>query len=239
MSQITISLIIPAYNEEKYIAACLDHVVKHGIGPFLEIIVIDNASTDTTADIARQYNGVRVVHEEKKGLTCARQRGFLEARGSILAFADADTRMPARWAERVATEFGEDERLVSLSGPYVYYDLSMWRQYVVRLWWYLGYLPYLILGYMVVGGNFAIRKDIVEKMGGFDTTIAFYGEDTDIARRAHDFGKVKFSLSFIMPTSARRFRGDGFFMAGRTYILNFLSEVFLKKPVSAEYTDIR
>jgi len=76
-------------------------------------------------------------------------------------------------------------------------------------------------------------------MGGFDENIEFYGEDTDIARRAHKFGKVKFSLSFVMPTSGRRFSGQGYFKTAYTYFINFTSEVLFKKPVSKEHTDIR
>ena len=98
---------------------------------------------------------------------------------------------------------------------------------------------YLTLGYMVIGGNFAIRKEVLEKMGGFDTTIKFYGEDTNIARRAKKFGTVKFSLKFKMPTSGRRFKGEGLFRTGITYMLNFLSEVFVHRPLTQKHRDIR
>ena len=76
-------------------------------------------------------------------------------------------------------------------------------------------------------------------MHGFDTSIAFYGEDTNIARRAHVFGKVKFMPSFIMETSGRRLAGQGAFYTAVIYITNFLSEVLLHKPVSKGYQDIR
>ena len=69
MSQpIQITLIIPAYNEEKYIGACLDSVIENSRGRFIEIIVIDNASTDRTAEIAQQRPGVRIVREHQKGI---------------------------------------------------------------------------------------------------------------------------------------------------------------------------
>ena len=97
----TISLIIPAYNEEKYITDCLIHVLKNSGDKFLEVLVIDNASTDMTSAIAARYDNVRIVREDKKGLTSARQRGYLEAKGDILAFVDADTLMPSGWAEKL------------------------------------------------------------------------------------------------------------------------------------------
>ena len=235
-----ISLVIPAYNEEKYIGACLEHAIKNSAGKFFEIIVIDNASIDRTREEAEKFPGVRVVREEKKGLTCARERGFIEAKGDLIAYIDADTRMGEAWYERVVREFAHDPDLAVLSGPYVYYDISSFQKLLVRLYWYVLALPvYLIVGYMTVGGNFVIRREVLNKMNGFDTTIAFYGEDTNIARRAHAFGKVKFALRFEMDTSGRRLAGQGAFKTMRIYVANFLSEVFLHRPVTQEYEDIR
>jgi glycosyltransferase involved in cell wall biosynthesis len=240
MEHPTISLVIPAYNEEKYIGECLNHV-KNSQGNFLEIIVVDNASTDKTAEIAKSYAGVRVVREENKGLTYARQRGYLEAKGDILAFVDADTWMPIGWYSKVVKEFSEHKDTACLSGPYIYHDISKINQFLVKvLYWYMLAMPiYWIIGYMVTGGNFAIRKDILEKMKGFDTTIEFYGEDTNIARRAHKFGKVKFKPSFVMYISGRRLNSQGIFKTAFLYITNYLGEVILHKPINREYKDFR
>lgn len=240
MKTTTISLVIPAYNEEKYIGDCLAHALRQLGGAFFEIIVIDNASTDKTAEIAKKFAGVRVAREEHKGLTRARQRGFREAHGDILAFVDADTRMPADWCAAIIHEFSADEKLACLSGPYRYYDISRWQRLLNWLYWHILALPvYWLVGYMTVGGNFAIRRDVLEKMNGFDTSIEFYGEDTNIARRAHVFGTVKFSLRFFMPTSGRRLSGQGLARTGALYVFNFISEAFFKKPVTKKYTDIR
>jgi glycosyltransferase involved in cell wall biosynthesis len=245
-----ISLIIPAYNEEKYIGECLDYVIKHAGSKFYEIIVIDNASTDKTRAVAEKRNDaksgsaghtpIRVVTEGRKGLTQARQRGFLEAKGDVLAYVDADTQMPEGWYETVEREFSKNKNLVCLSGPYIYHDIHAAKKVLVRLYWLiLGVPMYNIVGYMVVGGNFAIRKDIVEKMGGFDTSIAFYGEDTNIARRASAHGKVKFKLGFPMHTSGRRFAGQGLAKTSLLYMVNFVSEVVRRKPAHQKYKDIR
>ncbi len=235
-----ISLIIPAHNEEKYIGECLKHVIKHSDGKLFEIIVIDNVSTDRTKEVAEQFPGVRVVYEKNKGLTSARERGRAEARGNILAYIDADTHMPKNWVARVEDEFKNHPNTVCVSGPYIYYDVPKIQQFFTKLYWYFIAMPmYLIVGYMAVGGNFAIRKETIDKMGGFDTTISFYGEDTDIARRASKFGKVVFKLSFTMYTSGRRFSGQGFLKTGFIYMANFASEVILRKPFTKEYKDIR
>jgi glycosyltransferase involved in cell wall biosynthesis len=235
-----VSLVICAYNEEKYIGECLDHAIKSSGGKFFEILVIDNASTDHTKELAEKRPDVRVVREENKGLTRARQRGFMEARGDILAYIDSDTHMPKKWLETVISEFKQNPKLTVLSGPYIYYDIPKWQQFLVKLYWYVLAMPiYWIVGYMTVGGNFAIKKETLEKMNGFDTTIEFYGEDTNIARRAHQFGKVKFKPSFVMYTSGRRLTGQGIFSTATAYMLNYISEAFFHKSVTKEYKDIR
>jgi len=264
-SKAKISLIIPAYNEEKYIGACIDHALKAsayaiaeaGKGKqqdqasvagsaadqeagFCEIIIIDNASTDGTRDVAERYPGVRVVHEASKGLVFARQRGYKESVGDILAYVDADAQMPEGWLARVRSEFSKNDNLSCLSGPYIYYDISPFQQFIVRLyWWILGMPVYWIVGFMVTGSNFALKRSVVDQMNGFDTSIKFYGEDTDIARRASKFGKVLFSSSFPMYTSGRRLKGQGLYYTGIIYIVNFLSEVLFHKPSTSEYRDIR
>lgn len=239
-----ISLIIPAYNEEKYLAECLDHALKNSNGRFHEIIVVDNASTDKTMEVALSYTkkhpSLRVVKETQKGLTKARQRGFMEATGDILAYTDADTHQPAGWYDKVITEFNKNPNLACLSGPYIYHDIPKWQQSAVKLYWYVLAVPtYILVGYMVVGGNFAIHRKALDKMNGFDTTISFYGEDTNIARRASKFGKVKFSPKFMMYTSGRRLTGQGAFKTMILYVSNFLSEALLHKPITKEYSDIR
>lgn len=240
MKNLNISLVIPAHNEEKYIGACLDHATKNSRGGFFEVIVIDNASTDRTGMIAEAYPGVRVVREEQKGLTHARQRGFTEAKGDVIAFIDADTRMPKDWYRALVAEFSRHETLACLSGPYVYHDIPRWQRALVKTFWYTLAMPaYLAVGYMAIGGNFAIRRSVLQKMKGFDTSIAFYGEDTDIARRARAFGKVKFKPSFFMYTSGRRFAGQGFLNTALIYVANFFSEAFAHKPTTQKYRDIR
>lgn len=234
-----ITLAIPAYNEEKYIGACLEHAIKNSDGGFFEILVIDNASTDKTAEIAGSFPNIKVVRENKKGLTRARQRAFQEAQGEILAFVDSDTRIPEGWCGMIRKEFSEDPELAVLSGPYIYYDIPKHQQWLVKIYWYCAMPLYFLLGYMVVGGNFAIRTSVLEKMNGFDTSIEFYGEDTNIARRAREFGKVKFHLGFAMRTSGRRFSGQGLAKTSLLYMANYVSEALFHKQTTQKYTDIR
>lgn len=239
-----LSLIIPAYNEELYLADCLTHAcaemaAQADQGPF-EIIVVDNASTDGTAEIAAGFEGVRVVYEPSKGLTCARQKGLEEASGEILAYIDADTHMPRGWVGRVLESYRTIDGLACISGPYHYYDLSRVKSLFVSLYWSVfARMTYWLTRYMAVGGNFAASRKALLEIGGFDTAIAFYGEDTDIARRLFAKGRVRFDMKLVMDTSARRLQAEGFMTTAIQYVANFFSEVVRKKPVTSVYRDIR
>jgi len=237
---LTISLIIPAHNEEKYIWACLEYILRHADGHIHEIIVIDNASTDTTKKIAEQYPGVKVITEHTKGLTVARQRGYKESTGDILAFVDADTRMPAWWAKLIKDHFEWSQNIWFVSGPYHYYDLPWYKQIGNWLYWRMLWYPtYLLTWYLWVGGNFAIKRSVLDTIDGFDTNIVFYGEDTDIARRASKCCTTKFTLHLVMPTSARRFVGEGLIKTGYTYVVNFLSQAIFHRSATKTYKDFR
>jgi GT2 family glycosyltransferase len=92
---------------------------------------------------------------------------------------------------------------------------------------------------MVQGGNFVLRRDALEKIGGFNTAIAFYGEDTDIARRLNAVGKVKFTFDLKMFSSARRLKQEGMLTIAARYTMNYLWTTFRKKPFTEDYIDIR
>lgn len=237
----TISIVIPAYNEEKYIAQALHSIINSAPENLLEIIVVNNASTDKTAEVAATFEKVRVVNEPEKGLTKARQRGLIEAKGQLLAFVDADSLVPTGWFKMINREFESHPALVCLSGPYIYYDTPGWQQWMIK-WLYYGLLArfiYFFTRYMASGGNFVAKKMALDKIGGFDTNIDFYGEDTDIARRLHKVGEVKFNWKFFMWTSGRRFAQEGTITTGAKYVANYTSIMVSKKPVSQKYNDVR
>lgn len=236
-----LSVVIPAYNEEKYIGSCLESLIDKAGDSIYEIIVVDNASTDNTAAIARKFPGVRVVKESRKGLTRARQAGLMAAKGDLIAYIDADTHIKDNWFRYVKKEFMRNKRLVCLSAPYSLYDVSKWKRMLVWSYWnFLAYPTYMLLmKYMVLGANFVARRDILLKIGGFDQSIEFYGEDTNIARRLHKIGKVKFLRKSLVTSSGRRLEAEGLVRIGAKYMANFLSEALLHKPVNQEYKDYR
>ncbi len=235
-----ISVIIPAFNEERYIERCLSSILKCEEGAFSEIIVVDNASTDRTAEVARAYKGARVVSESVKGTNSARQKGFRESTGDVVVFIDADTEVTPEWFACIRRKFENDPELVCLSGPLYYADVPIVKKVSVWMYWNILALPfYFVLGYMATGGNCAIRRVALEKLGGFNTDIRFYGDDTNTARRLHAVGRVVFTKKLWVYTSSRRLKGQGFLKTGFIYGANFLSEAFLHRPVTKGHKDIR
>jgi len=242
-----LSFVIPAYNEEKYIGKCLESVLGEikKTNFDVEVIVVNNASQDKTREVAQSFQGVIVVDEFNKGLVRARQAGYAASTGDIIANVDSDATLPDGWIEKVFAEFGKDPNLVALSGPYIYPEMSKFMNLLVRIWYGVGYLIHLFnhyflhTGAMLQGGNFIVRRSAMKKIGGFDTSIEFYGEDTDVARRIQQVGRVLFTFDLPMYTSSRRFEGDGFWMTGVRYGINHFWAIIFKKPFTKKYNDCR
>ncbi len=170
----------------------------------------------------------------------ARNRGFLESTGDIVAFVDADTHMPKDWLTNLQQEFAKNPNVVCVSGPMAYDGFSHFQKILSDIYLYIIAMPvYFLIGYMGMYGNLAIKRDVLEKIGGINTSIDFYGDDTDITRRASKFGKVKFTKRIEIPASGRRFAEQGMFNTTATYFLNFLSQVFMHKSVTKSHKDYR
>src|SRR5579871_1271742 len=111
-----LSFVVPAYNEEAYLPDCLEAILSQtsDLPEPAEIIVVNNASTDRTREVALGYPGVRVVDEMRKGLTFARQAGFAASKGELIANVDSDSRLTPGWVEKVLKGFVADPKMVSL-----------------------------------------------------------------------------------------------------------------------------
>jgi ABC-type polysaccharide/polyol phosphate transport system ATPase subunit/GT2 family glycosyltransferase len=95
-----VSVVIPAYEESRHIAACLGSLQAQTYRP-LEIVVVDDGSRDRTADEVATFTDVRLVRQPHRGAGAARNRGAGEARGEILVFLDADMTFPPEFIERL------------------------------------------------------------------------------------------------------------------------------------------
>ncbi|HWC57553.1 MAG TPA: glycosyltransferase family A protein [Candidatus Paceibacterota bacterium] len=243
-----ISIIIPAYNEARLIRSCLESVEKErAANPTLlcEVIVVNNASTDTTAKVASSFSRVTVIDEPRKGIVWARKAGYEHSRGVLLANIDADTILPSGWLQKVVLEFGRNPQLLALTGPQVYYDLSRADRALSKTFYIIGYGVNVLSGVvagvrpMLQGGNFVLRRDALEKIGGYNTDIEFWGEDSDVGKRLSKLGKIKWTFSFPIYASGRRLKDAGIFKAGIEYTAAFLWTLVNKKPFNKKYKDVR
>ncbi|MES2391556.1 MAG: glycosyltransferase family 2 protein [Acidobacteriota bacterium] len=243
-----LSFVIPAYNEEAYLPACIESIlaqIPRELEPDTEIIVVNNASTDRTRDVALRYPRVHVVDEPRKGLTFARQAGFAASSGSLIANVDADARLTPNWVATVLRTFDAEPALAALSGPFVYYDLTPRQRVLVHAFYLSAWMTYacnryiLRVGSMLQGGNFITNRDALASIGGFNTAISFYGEDTDIARRLNAVGEVRFTFALKMFSSARRLKHEGMLTVAARYSINYFWTTFFKRPWSQTHIDIR
>lgn len=242
---LTISVIVCAYNEAGYLGPCLQSLRRQSRRPD-EILVVDNASTDATRQVAASVPGVRVIEEPRKGLVRAREAGRQAARGHLLVYLDADCRAPLDWLGRVEARFTRRPALVALSAPYRFYDWDVWgrlllRTYDLTLAPITQLLVYRLLriGTLFYGGNFAVRREALDAIGGFDTAIPFHGEDTNLGRRLVRVGPVAMAGECWLFTSARRYRAMGKSRVFRLYVRNFWSEIVHHRPKDETYRDVR
>jgi len=242
---LTISVIVCAHNEAQYLGPCLHSLLAQTRRPD-EILVINNASTDETRAVAQQVPHVLVVDEPRKGLVVARETGRRTAVGELLVYLDADCRAPLRWLELIERHFEADPGLIALSAPYRFYDWDWWGRLLIRAYDFtVAPLTQLLVKYVLrigtifYGGNFAVRSEALARIGGFDLSIEFHGEDTNLGRRLFAIGRVLLVHDCYLYTSARRYNAMGKGTVFRLYVRNFTSEVLHHRPKDTTHVDIR
>lgn len=112
-----ISVIIPVYNSEEHLRACLAHLARSTVSA-LECIVVDDGSTDGSVAAARESGATVLCTGRRRGPAYARNLGARAARGALLFFLDADVCVHADTLERVDADFAEDPGLDALIGSY-------------------------------------------------------------------------------------------------------------------------
>lgn len=125
----SVSIVIPAYNEEAYIEACIESCATQ-TDLADEIIIVDNNSKDATASIVKACierfpeANIRLIHEPVQGLLAARDRGFQEATSIIYGRIDADSKLEPGWVTAVREAF-RDPEVMAASGPVMYHDMPL------------------------------------------------------------------------------------------------------------------
>ncbi len=206
-----VSVVIPVFNEEKYIGKCLKSLSDQEIKPD-EIIIVDNLSSDNSVSIIKTF-GVTLIQERTQGISQARNKGFDMANYEIIARCDADSILPPNWIKKIKYNF-ESAKIDGLLGPIIYYDLPLQSLLFSKAFIYL---MRFIQGYHTIfGNNMAISKAIWKKVREkvcLDNTAVH--EDIDLAIHIHIHGGIiKYDPNFTAQTSGRRIKNNplSFFM---------------------------
>jgi glycosyltransferase involved in cell wall biosynthesis len=174
-----VSVIMPAFDEEAFIAEAIESVLAQ-THPAVELIVADDGSTDRTASIAERY-GAQVVRQQHRGQAAARNAGLAVAHGAYWTVLDADDVMPPRRLERqvsyleqrpdVGVVVGQAEAFVNPGEPCPSHFRPIWREGPFH-------------GHC---GTVLARAEVLATVGPFDEGLAL-GEDVDWLVRARDAG---------------------------------------------------
>ncbi|MGA2967584.1 MAG: glycosyltransferase [Candidatus Levyibacteriota bacterium] len=201
-----VSVIIPVYNEEKFIARCLE-ALQDQTEKADEIIIVDNNSKDKTVKIAQRFP-VKIISERKQGLTFARNLGFDTAYGDIIARIDADTEVPPNWIKKLKKHFRNNPNLIALSGPTSFEDAKFNHLLIVEKALITSWKT--IFGHDILyGSNMALTKKAWRKVKNYiclDDKLVH--EDLDLAIHLGELktGRILFDKKFIAQVSERRWK---------------------------------
>ncbi len=203
-----ISVVIPAFNEEGYLGETLASLNRakaflqnEGSVP-AEIIVIDNDSNDSTADVARALDAT-VARETQHNVARVRNTGAKLCTGDVIVFVDADTIVPDKLLSRIVEAMSDDTCFGGAVDPH-YRPMKLTVQVYLEFWRIIGKLTG-----MAQGATQFCRKDVFLSLKGYDETL-FMGEDVDLYWRLKRFakrqnGRVVFIEDIRVAPSTRRF----------------------------------
>lgn len=229
MPSIEYSIIIPAYNEEKLISATLTELKKvmSSIDAKGEIIVVDNNSSDRTAEIAKSFSA-KVIFEKHNQISRARNSGVNQAEGKYFFFIDADTFVGVESIENALLLMRKNEccgggALVSMDR-----DLGVLARFPVSLWNSISNAFSLAAGCFIFS-----RKDAFFEVGGFSEKV-YASEEIWFSKKMKGWGK-KHSMPFVILqncrvlTSARKLDNPWIIISSTILSLLFPFSIFFRR----------
>jgi len=197
-----ISVVIPAFNESGYLAATLRSLNEakaklNDQNVAAEIMVVDNDSDDSTAEVARKFDAI-VINETIRNISKVRNAGAQASPGDVLVFIDADTVVPDKLLVRIAEIMSDPD----CSGGAVDTDYQP-RKPLIKLYLKFWRLLGKTFG-MAQGAAQFCRRNVFVSLNGYDENL-FMGEDVDFYWRLKKAGKVVFIDDLKVVPSSRRF----------------------------------
>ena len=189
------SVVIPAYNEEKYLPRLLESIEVAranylGRGDEIEVIVADNDSTDATAEVASAHDA-RVVHVEKRRIAAARNGGARAAQGEILCFIDADSAIHPQTFNAIERAMKGSRYVWGVTG------FVLERKSFALMLTYVLCIPLVLLTGLDSGLSFCRREDF-EAVGGYDET-RLYAEDVILPLALRRLGRKRGQRTIRLP----------------------------------------
>lgn len=200
-----ISVVIPVYNEERYIVPCIKSLLNQTESPY-EIVVVDNNCNDNTTSLCKQFPQITLIHESIQGMIPARNKGFDFVSGDIIARCDADTILPSSWISRIKKQF-TTYKIDALTGPLAFYDLYLKNTLASETYSTL-FKPILKGNDVLMGPNMILTKQIwnkVKKRVCLDDTKVH--EDIDLTLHIIEYGGIiKRDKKLVVTISGRRIK---------------------------------
>lgn len=205
----SLSVVIPCKDDGPFLERCLQALQSQTVAP-LEIIVVDNNSSDNTGEIANLH-GARVLHEHVPGIAAAASAGYDAARGDVIARCDADSIPPADWLERICRRFGQEPDLALLTGPGVFYGTGRIRSRIAGVAYMQAYFVVMAAAmghWPPFGSNCAFRrqdwKQARTKVSRLDTGVH---DDVDLGFALDPARRMAYDPSLKVGISARALAG--------------------------------
>lgn len=199
---LTLSIIIPVYNEENYLSACLDSIAAQSVKP-LEVIVVDNNSTDSSMRIAKKYPFVKILSELSQHQSFAQYKGFKAAKGDVFGRIDADTILPENWCEKLLSSFLNSPDTLAVTGSGKPYDFTLKKpaKFILDKYYIIAYR---LAGHtMMWGSNCAFRKEAWSSIKNDLKPAKDIWEDYDLAFCIGKQGKIVLRDDIEVTTSFR------------------------------------
>jgi len=219
-----VSVIIPTLNEEKYLGRALESLMKQKTnlvyGKDWEIIIADAESADKTREIASKYTN-KIAMDKKKTIAAGRHLGVQKAEGEYLLFTDADVIVDPNWlAENIK---GFETGAVAVMGKVHPHNGSFFENLSSEILNVIATVLNIINVNFVAGSNMGVRKDVYDRVGGFNVNLVT-SEDCELVRRLAKEGKVKYLPNAFVLVSMRRVRAWGLFYYFIFHFTNFFRE---------------